>query len=98
MAEVRKFLVVKAHPLHPSATAMKRRQFLKKSGVFGASTLILPRLKLFGAEAPSNKLNIALIATGHRAHEHFAGASKENVVAICDINAQHLASAAKKFT
>lgn len=37
---------------------MKRRQFLKSAAVVGASGLILPRVKLFGAEAPSNKLNI----------------------------------------
>src|SRR5437660_1701145 len=80
-----------------SAQAVKRRQFLKATALAGGSALILPRLKLFGAEAPSNKLNIALIATGHRAQEHFAGVSKENVVAICDVNEQHLASAAKKF-
>jgi predicted dehydrogenase len=77
---------------------MKRRKFLRSSGAFGASVLILPRLKLFGADAPSNKLNIALIATGHRAQEHFAGVAQENVVAICDVNEQHLASAAKKFS
>ena len=77
--------------------SIKRRQFLKSSAVIGASTLILPRLRLFGAEAPSNKLNIALIATGHRAQEHFAGVSRENVVALCDVHQQHLAAAAKKF-
>ncbi len=83
--------------LRISTQAIKRRQFLKATAVAGGSALILPRLKLFGAEAPSNKLNIALIATGHRAQEHFAGVSQENVVAICDVNEQHLASAAKKF-
>jgi predicted dehydrogenase len=76
---------------------IKRRQFLKSAAVIGASGLILPRFKLFGAEAPSNKLNIAMIATGHRARDHFEGVSHENVVAICDINEKHLASAAEKF-
>ncbi len=76
---------------------IKRRQFLKSAAFIGASGLVLPRFKLFGAEAPSNKLNIALIATGHRAQEHFEGVSRENVVAICDINEKHLASAAEKF-
>jgi len=77
--------------------SIKRRQFLKSAAVIGAAGLILPRFKLFGADAPSNKLNIALIATGHRAQDHFDVMSHENVVAICDINEQHLASAAKKF-
>ncbi len=51
--------------------SIKRRQFLKSAAFIGAAGLILPRFKLFGADAPSNKLNIALIATGHRAQDHF---------------------------
>ena len=77
--------------------SLKRRQFLKHTAAFGASTLIVPRLKLFGAGAPSNKLNIALISTGHRAHEHFEGASRQNVVAICDVDEIKLAPAAKRW-
>jgi hypothetical protein len=81
-----------------ASTGLKRRQFLKSAAVISTSTLILPTMKLFGADAPSNKLNIALIATGHRAHEHFAGAARENVVAICDVHEEHLAEAGKKFS
>jgi len=76
---------------------IKRRQFLKSAAVMTGSALLLPDFKLFGAEAPSNKLNLALIATGHRAQDHFAGAARENVVALCDINEQHLTATAKKF-
>ena len=60
--------------------SIRRRQFLKSTALIGASGLMLPRFKLFGADAPSNKLNIALIAVGHRAKEHFDGVSHENVV------------------
>ena len=59
--------------------------------------MILPRTKLFGADAPSNKLNIALMGTWGRGEAHFEGISKENVVALCDINEKHLASAAQKW-
>jgi predicted dehydrogenase len=76
---------------------MKRRQFLKSVGMIGASTLILPRTKLFGADAPSNKLNIALIGTWGRGEAHFGAISSENVVALCDVNEEHLAFGAKKF-
>ena len=76
---------------------MKRRQFISSAAVVGGSTLLLPKFKLFGADAPSNKLNIALIATGHRAKDHFAGVGRENVVAICDVHQKHLADAAKLF-
>src|ERR1051325_8340396 len=77
--------------------SMKRRQFLKSAGLIGASTLILPRTRLFGADAPSNKLNIALIGTWGRGEAHFGAISSENVVALCDINEEHLAFGAKKF-
>src|SRR2546430_1348690 len=68
---------------------MKRRRFLKSVAFAGASGLILPRTKLFGADAPSNKLNVALIGTWGRGEAHFAGLATENVVALCDINEEH---------
>jgi len=63
----------------------------------GAAGLILPRTRLFGADAPSNKLNIALVGTWGRGEAHFGGMATENVVALCDVNEQHLAGAAKRW-
>ncbi len=76
---------------------MKRRQFLKSMAMTGAAGLILPRVKLFGADAPSNKLNVALIGTWGRAEAHFDDLRRENVVALCDINEQHLDFGAQQF-
>lgn len=76
---------------------MKRRQFFKSTAVIGAGLLMLPRIKLFGADAPSNKLNIALLGTWGRGEAHFNAISSENVVALCDVNEEHLAFGAKKF-
>ncbi len=76
---------------------MKRRQFLKTAALAGASTLILPRTRLFGAGTPNSKLNIALIGTWGRAAAHFDAISSENVVALCDVNEDHLAFGAKRF-
>ncbi|MCC6233400.1 MAG: Gfo/Idh/MocA family oxidoreductase [Verrucomicrobiales bacterium] len=76
---------------------MKRRQFLATTAATGAGCLFLPTLRLFGAEAPSNKLNIALIGVWGRAHAHFKAIEKENVVALCDVNEKHLDEAAVKF-
>jgi predicted dehydrogenase len=76
---------------------MKRRQFLRSVAFAGAAGLILPRTRLFGANAASNKLNIALIGTWGRGEAHFGGMATENVVALCDINEDHLAFAAKKW-
>jgi predicted dehydrogenase len=76
---------------------MKRRQFLRNVAFTGAAGMILPQMRLFGAETPSNKLNVALIGTWGRADAHFAGLEKENVVAICDVNEQHLDHGAQRF-
>ncbi len=76
---------------------MKRRQFLKTAAFSGAAGLILPRLHLFGAEAPSNKLNVALIGTWGRGEAHFGALSRENVVALCDVNEEHLAYGARRL-
>lgn len=76
---------------------MKRRQFLKSAAFTGAAGLILPHTTLFGAAAPSNKLNIALIGTWGRGEAHFGAISSENVVALCDVNEEHLAFGARRF-
>lgn len=77
---------------------MKRRQFVKSLAATGTGMLLLPRTPLFGADAPSNKLNIALLGTWGRGEAHFDAISSENVVALCDVNEEHLAFAAKKFS
>ncbi len=76
---------------------MKRRQFLKSVAFAGTAGLILPRTKLLGADAPSNKLNVALIGTWGRAEAHFGGLATENVVALCDVNEKHLEFGGRKF-
>lgn len=81
-------------PLRP---AVSRRRFVKTAALGAAGGMILPRLKLFGADAPGNKLNIALMGTWGRAEAHFDALSKENVVAICDVNEDHLNFGASKF-
>lgn len=76
---------------------MNRRVFLQSLGFTGAGVLLAPHLKLFGAQAPSNKLNIALIGTWGRGEAHFGAVANENVVALCDVDEQHLAFGAKRF-
>lgn len=76
---------------------MKRRDFLKAAATTGAGWLILPSGVLSGANAPSNKLNVALIGTWGRGEAHFDALSSENVVALCDVNEDHLAFGAKRF-
>ncbi len=77
--------------------SLPRRHFLKSAAAAGAGFMILPSGFLSGATAPSNKLNVAMIGTWGRAEAHFNAIASENVVALCDVNEDHLAFAAKKF-
>jgi len=76
--------------------AVGRREFLRSAAAVGAGVLFLPR-SVLGANAPSKKLNVAFVGTWGRAHAHFGAIRGENVVALCDIDENHLASAAKRF-
>src|SRR3972149_1906234 len=75
-----------------------RRQFL--AGTAAATTLaIIPRHVLGAPGEPSanNKLNIAGVGVGGMGSHDIRTAATENVVAICDVGANHAANAAKLF-
>jgi predicted dehydrogenase len=76
---------------------LKRRDFLRGAVAASAAFTILPSGFLSGQNAPSNKLNIALIGADGRARAHYRGLAGENVVALCDVDAKHIAHAAKEF-
>jgi hypothetical protein len=76
---------------------LRRRAFLKSAAAAGAGLAILPSGTLFGANPPSNRLNVALIGCWGRARAHMGAISSQNVVALCDVNEKHLALAAKQF-
>jgi predicted dehydrogenase len=82
---------------NPKARAIGRRDLLKSALVAGAGLTILRSGVLSGADAPSNKLNIAMIGTWGRADAHFGVMSSENIVALCDVNEDHLNHAVEKF-
>ena len=75
-----------------------RRQFL--AGTAAATTLaIIPRHVLGAPGEPSanNKLNIAGVGVGGMGSHDIRTAPTENIVAICDVDANHAANAAKLF-
>ncbi len=78
-------------------TKIQRRQFLKSTAAVATGLTILPSGTLFGANAPGNKLNIALIGTWGRGGAHFNSIAGENVVALCDVDENHLTGAVKKW-
>lgn len=63
-----------------------RRSLLKKGALAGAGLTILPTGTVFGQNAPSNKLNVALIGVGGRGQAHYGTLKDENVVALCDVD------------
>src|SRR3954452_5801165 len=62
---------------------MQRRDLLKAAG---AGLTILKSGTLRGQNAPSNKLNIALMGVWGRGTAHYNVLMNENVVALCDVN------------
>lgn len=80
-----------------SHNTLNRRDFLKSTAATGLGLTILPSGVLSGKNAPSNTLNIALIGAHGRALAHYRGLKQENVVALCDVDENHLAYAAKEF-
>jgi predicted dehydrogenase len=74
---------------------MQRRELLKSAA---AGLTILKSGTLRGQNAPSNKLNIALIGVWGRGTAHYNVLRHENVVALCDVNDKRTAEAVKLFT
>ena len=73
-----------------------RREFLK------SSTLATTGFWVAGARAaesrsPNEKLNIGIIGVNHRGGANTNSVKSENIVALCDIDENYLAGAAKKF-
>jgi predicted dehydrogenase len=75
---------------------MQRRDLLKSAGA-AAGLTILRSGTLRGQNAPSNKLNIALIGVWGRGTAHYSVLRNENVVALCDINERRTKEALRLF-
>ena len=78
-----------------------RRHFLKASLRGGAGLILLPGLipaRLFGAEAPSKKIQVAQIGCGRMGRSDMGNVLTEplaRVVAVCDLDARRLAAGRK---
>ena len=76
---------------------LKRRDFLRKSvaGAALAGCVTVPRHVLGGAghTPPSEKVNLAFIGVGNRGWQVIQGMADQNVVALCDVDANYLAKA-----
>jgi predicted dehydrogenase len=82
------------HSIHAS-----RRSFIKGLSATTAGSLAFPNLLLRAQDTPaSKKLGIACIGVGGKGFSDMESASFQNeIVAICDVDANHLARAAERF-
>jgi predicted dehydrogenase len=82
---------------------MNRREFLKRSAVLGAGTLVVPTIvkaSIFGPDAPSNRINIGVIGTGRQGRGDMMSIMRNTdvrITAVCDLDSLRMADA-KEFT
>ncbi len=74
-----------------------RRSLLKASAAASAAFMVVKSGVLAAGKAPSDRLNIAGIGVGGRGHANLSELTNENIVALCDVNADNLAAAARQF-
>ncbi len=75
---------------------VNRREFLKHSTVAGAVFWVAGTPSAAWSRSPNDKLNIGIIGVNHRGRSNMNSVSSENIVALCDIDENYLAEAAKK--
>jgi len=76
---------------------LQRRDFLKTTAVAGTGLIFLPGGVISGRNSQINKLNIALIGAYGRGQQHWKALAGENIAALCDVDENALALAAKEF-
>jgi hypothetical protein len=78
-----------------------RRNLLKQAVAAGVGAAMLPQIvpsSVFGADAPSNKLNIGMLSCGGRSRDDLRSCvSTENIVAICDVDLRQVAEVKREL-
>ena len=78
----------------PFGQNVTRRRFLQTSATLGVAALGFPGITR--AQSPNKKLNLAIIGVGGRGSSNLREMESENIVALCDVNADNLRSAAQR--
>ena len=74
-----------------------RRDFLRQSALAGAGLWVVGSDLLAQGRSPNEKLNIGVIGVGGRGEGDTDGVKSENIVALCDVDANTLGRAADKY-
>ena len=71
---------------------MKRRKFIKQSGV---AIAVAGFPAITHCKSPNSKLGIGLIGVGGRGRSHVGACKGEDIIALCDVNKNSLKGALK---
>lgn len=74
-----------------------RRDFLKQASLFGAGFLVVSSRVLAKGQSPNEKLNIGIVGVAGRGGGNMQAVAGENIAALCDVDDNKLAAAAKQF-
>ena len=74
-----------------------RREFLKHSALVSAGFWLARSSATAKGRSPNDKLNIGIIGVHSRGAANLKGVETENIAALCDVNEEFLAEAAKKY-
>jgi predicted dehydrogenase len=77
-------------------SSMTRRQFTTSAAMGALSAAIVPGT-VFGAQAPSNRMNIAAIGIGGMGNANLKACQAENIVALCDVDREYSAKVAAQY-
>ena len=77
--------------------SISRRRFLSRSALGAFAFHVVPS-SVFGADAPSNKLNIAGIGVGGMGKGNLRRCEKENIVALCDVDSKYAGGVFRKYS
>jgi predicted dehydrogenase len=78
-----------------SQLSIRRRSFLQGAAATSAALLAGPAPAR--SQAPQDRLNIVVIGCGGRGGANMGSVSSQNIVALCDVNANNLQKAAARF-
>ena len=93
-------LVNSPHPTAVPATSTRpssRRRFLRNSALVGTSALAFPYVAQATVLGANSRLNIAGIGVGGKGWVDITSCDSQNIVGLCDVDADRLAKAKEKY-
>ena len=77
---------------------LTRREFIRRASLATAGTFFLSRNLSLGKISANDRLNIGIIGVAQQGNYNMSNVAGENIVALCDVDENFLAAAARKYT